>query len=629
VAIPEAQRLEPLLSELRRGHPDLVRDISAILSDTDAPLYSTGEWEVVPSRQGVPTLRLAGRFVHSRFDPVAEGEKRLRRFDRTGIPVFVGIGLGYLLETFRSTQSPSTVVVVFSPDELRIALQERPKEWWDRFAPDRIVPAWIPDVLPTVLSAEGINDPVPVVLDAIAARWPETAERVLATIEGHRSRSEVNRNTLRRFGKLWVRNGIRNLALSGAIPGIDSLAGVADGLPAIVCGAGPSIDDLEPVIHDLSRSHLLIAVDTAVPLLQRWGVAPHFAVVSDPQYWNTRHLDTVDLKGTVLVAEPATHPRSLRLWNGPILVSASLFPVGAFFDRRLQRHLRLGAGGSVATSGWDLARVLGSRDIALAGVDLGFPGYQTHCADSFFERRLLNHASRLSPAEHGMSRYLHGADPAPVPAAGGGDVLSDRRMEVYRAWFAEQTRRHPSVRTVLLSPESSAIPGLSVESPASRLRRLPDARSRLDRVVHAAAAVAASSATGDGTGRATTGHDVVAESVLADLKSAFLGIRDVAMRGIATCSALESDPEREISILDRIDADLLRSQSGNLAGFLAAEAVETAARTVPEDRAGAIDQATGIYEAIRNACDYHIQIIDRSLLKLGGSETDIHIRARE
>ncbi|MFW6228929.1 MAG: motility associated factor glycosyltransferase family protein, partial [Alkalispirochaeta sp.] len=615
---PDGTGIPEVLSMIPPDRPDLARDTSAILTDSEAPVISPEEWEIIPSKEGSPTLRLAGRYVHSRFDPVAEGEKRFQRFDAPGIPVFVGLGLGYLLEAFRSARLTSAVVIVFSPEELRVALRERPAAWWNRFGPDRIVPAWIPGVIPTVLADEGIHDPVPVVLEGITARCPEAAQTVLETIEGYRKRSEVNRNTLRRFGKLWVRNGIRNLVCSGAVPGIDALEGIAEGVPAVICGAGPTIDDLEPVIRDLARSHLLIAVDTAVPVFHRWGISPHFAVVSDPQYWNTRHLDAVTFRDTVLVAEPATHPRSLRLWNGPLLVSASLFPLGTFFDQRFNRNLRLGAGGSVATSGWDLARVLGSREIALAGIDLGFPRLHTHCGDSFFERRLIGRASRLAPAEHGMSRYLHGAGARPVPAAGGGEVLSDRRMEVYRSWFAEQARRHPEIRTVLFSPESSAIAGIAVETPASRRQRFPEIPGRLERIREVARSVAAA-ATVPESGGVAFGP---AAATLSDLRDAFAVINDLVNRGIAACRYLATVPHPDISILDAIDAELLRSQSGNLAGFLAADEVALEARNTVVDHEGAIAQAAEIYTLIGRSCEYHLRIIDRALLKLRRRRTD-------
>ncbi|MCG8480037.1 MAG: DUF115 domain-containing protein, partial [Spirochaetales bacterium] len=328
----------------------------------------------------------------------------------------------------------------------------------------------------------------------------------------------------------------------------------------------------------------------------------------DPQYWNTRHLDSVGEATTILVAELATHPRTLRLWTGPILISASLFPLGSFFDSLVGRSVKLGAGGSVATSAWDLARVLGSQDIALAGVDLSFPGYQTHCRDSFFEVRLQRIAARLEPAEHGLWKYLHGAGATFVPSAAGKTVVSDARMEVYRGWFEEQALRYPKTRTVLLSSESSAIGGVSCTSPPKWLaavsatgNALKEARSNL------AAAAARRSAEGD----------TLVERLMESLGE----IRAIAADGITTCAAvtetllaagIHDDNGRDgetvrhaLGALDEIDRRLSSLTHRELAGFLAAEALEKATTHVPNTPLESVSQARAIYTALDEAAEYH------------------------
>ena len=53
------------------------------------------------------------------------------------------------------------------------------------------------------------------------------------------TRSQINRNTLGRFGTLWVRNLGRNLPLLAEAAGIHALTGRFDAMPALVLGAGP------------------------------------------------------------------------------------------------------------------------------------------------------------------------------------------------------------------------------------------------------------------------------------------------------------------------------------------------------------------------------------------------------
>ncbi len=612
------------LSVLMRCRPHLAEDIRAALNDAtaiddDERLHV----ELRPTRTGDTSLRVAGRWIHSSIDPRKEADRiaaglvvEAEKADNAGAGVvIIGLGLGHHLEALAEARGSSylggsIVVICLSPAILSAALAHRNAAWWCAYGPDRLVPAWLPGTLAPILRDLGIDDPVCAELASLAAAQKERFERIRDELRRYMQRRRVNRNTLRRFGKLWVRNTLHTIRRWGVIPDIDRLAGIAAGVPAVVCGAGPTLDATLPHLASLTRHALVIAVDTAVSALQRVGLDADIAIIADPQYWNTRHLDSVRGAATVLVAEPATHPRTLRLWTGPTLVSASLFPLGSFFDALVGRTLKLGAGGSVATSAWDLARVLGATHIALAGVDLGFPGYQTHCRDSFFEVRLQRIAARLRPAEHGLWKYLHGAEAAFVPSAAGKPVVSDARMDVYRGWFEEQAQRHPEIRTVLFSPESSAIRGVPYTSPREWLTDTPATGKALEAARSALAAVAA---------RTRTGGDDLVERLTASLCE----IRTIAVDGLTTCDAaddaLSSDDahndgatvRKALGALDEIDRRLSSLTHRELAGFLAAEALEEATTRVPTTARESISQARVIYTALSEAAEYHRALLLR------------------
>lgn len=611
------EQLNTRINAIARCRPLLAGDISAILNDHQERGISAKDFTVEDGSRGEPTLRLGNVYVHSRFDPVREAQKRVARLageldnaDRYAADgyiadgyVLVGLGLGYLAQALSEKTGNEThpvIAVVFSSDLLQELLHLRSESWWCTSGPDRIVPAWVPDALPVILRDSNVFRPHQLTLDAFALHQPELHRRVMEVIHHAKERNQVNRNTLRRFGRLWVRNSIRNTAIGGSYPGIDDLENSFPAVPALICGAGPSLDDIHPYLADFSSRGIIIAVDTAIPVLQRWGVTPHFAVVSDPQYWNTRHLDQAQPTESVLVAEPATHPRSLRLWQGPVVVSASLFPLGNFIDRQFGRTLKLGAGGSVATSAWDLARMLGSRDIGMIGVDLGFPDNLTHCANSFFENRLRQHAHRLAPAEHGMTRYLHGASPRPVPSASGGTVLSDRRMDVYRSWFSEQNRRHPSIRTTLLSPRGSAIDGCDFKEPRHWIEGHPRTKNLSSRLAPYWAAQ-------------RTKTPSRARTVLEALRAQIQAVEDVVNAGLRLCDELGASAAPELERLDEIDARLTSTESRDVAGFLATDALEQEIGTRPKSVSEAIEQARSIYSALADSCRYHIGYIEAFL----------------
>lgn len=596
-----------VLTDIARCKPELASSIRAFLGRRPHDAVIT-DFEVISTRSGEATVRVAGRLLHSSVAPNKEAQRLVQRAlaeEHDAVVVF-GTGLGYHLEELRKQEPALPVILVEpSPELMKHALSYRSHEWWCRYGPDLVCAPEEEDLLSTTLRRLGVYKPASLVLGGMRQLYERETELSGTVLEQYRHRRSVNRNTLRRFGKLWVRNTLKNLFGAEPRPGIDHLAGTANGIPALVCGAGPTLDLLQPYLAPLSKRCLVIAVDTALTVLQRIGVTPDFAVVADPQYWNTRHLDALRFseqvrtqeEATILVSEPATHPRVFRLWRGPCVVSASLFPLGSFIDTWSGRSRKLGAGGSVATSAWDLARIMGSSEIFLAGIDLGFPGNLTHCRGSFFEERMIIKAERLLPAEQSMFRYLHDAQPRPVPAARADEppVLSDSRMAVYRSWFAEQQRLHPGVHTALLSTRSSAIAGVDVYDPREVLRRLAPIEKRWN-------------ATRPEPSRAK--REALRRALLASVD----GIADVAREGLRACEELEKTAtlnSADLNALDRVDQKLARCPERELAGFLAEDTLEQATGMTVRSARDAVEQARRLYTALVDSCLYHRTLILR------------------
>ena len=147
------------------------------------------------------------------------------------------------------------------------------------------------------------------------------------------------------------------------------------GLPALVIAGGPSLDSLAPSLAALRERMVLVSVNTPLRACRERGVEPDFTVVVDPQFWASRSLDWTLAQDGVLVAEPSACPRIFRRETERFFLCSSLFPLGETLEAAVGEKGRLGAGGSVSTSAWDLARLLGARPLYAAGLDLGFPGH--------------------------------------------------------------------------------------------------------------------------------------------------------------------------------------------------------------------------------------------------------------
>jgi hypothetical protein len=117
-----------------------------------------------------------------------------------------------------------------------------------------------------------------------------------------------NRLTLSAMGRLWTRNIIENVPeLLYGEP-----ATLMEG-PAVVCGAGPSLERGLPAVTRYRERFALIAVDTALPILSAAGITPDVVVALEGQLANAYDFLPVAAKEYLLVADLSSDPTTARL----------------------------------------------------------------------------------------------------------------------------------------------------------------------------------------------------------------------------------------------------------------------------------------------------------------------------
>ncbi len=570
-------------------------------------------WEVQPAASGEPTVRLNGRWLHSPRDPRGEAA---RLVDHNAVPggvvLFYGLGLGYQVE-HHLERSPDSHAVVVEPEPPLIAAAARTRDLSRLLTSPRVhfVAEANPEQL-SVLLRHFENRPLRTVrLRALVDRNSEFFAQCDRVQETFFARRDINGNTLKRFGGVWVRNLARNAPILAQARGVNLLTDRFAGVPALVLAAGPSLDLVLPHLERIRRSVLIVAVDTAAAALSAHGLEADLLVVVDPQWWNTRHLDRVRSGHTVLVSESSTHPRVFRLLRSRPLFAESLFPLGRYLERATGVQGTLGAGGSVATSAWDLARLMGCSPIFCAGLDLGFPDQRTHFHGSFFEERMHELSRRLKPAQHHAFSYLVQANPYPVPNNCGGHVLTDQRMAIYHWWFENQAQIHPAVDTRTLSPGGVAITGVPF-APLNELLALPDRRDAIEETLGSIQAVASQ-----------TPHEETPQrlqGLIQDLITELHRVERICRRGL---DALDEHRRgitplpRTLHRLDQADRDLRALENRDIAGFLVQDSLSRILRG--EDQGDALETSRLIYESLRESATFHINELTRASSFLPGA----------
>ena len=584
------------------------------------------DFRLLRSTSGALSARVGQAGLHSARDPIREATLVVAEAvpeDATAC-VALGLGLGYLAEEVHRRR-PDMPLAIVEPDLPLLVASLRARNLAPLLGSPvvRIYLASTPEEV-----AAGVED-MPLTRLAILAPAsirstdPGYYAKVEAALRATADRKQINVNTVTRFGRLWIRNLLGNVASLVSSPGVASLSGRLAGIPSLVVAAGPSLDAVEEVLPELAERMALIAVDSSLATCMRAGVDPDVIVTVDPQYWNTRYFDRLRPASALLVCDPSTNPSSLRRLGLPTFFASSLFPLGKLLESVIGEKGRIGAGGSVATSAWDVARLMGSSPIALAGLDLGFPDGRTHARGLYFEELMATTATRTATVETQSHRYLTDAGSLRAPSTDGGVTRTDRRMLVYKWWFERQLAAPGAPQTRTLSPRGLRIEGMAA-APVDSLLALPHRRGEIRAALDDAKRLKPDPEAAARTRAAVYG---VLDGLAADLEvvvaAAREGIRlagrlaEVERRSRAAGSpSSRAELERGLEEVDGVDRRILERASREMAGFLMQRIInETVAGR--RDAAGALEASRELYVALAESAELHATLVREALSSIG------------
>ena len=558
----------------RERFPALADMLAADIQAFESRGEEAFPFAVAAAKNGEATAVEAGVPLHSKYNPGREAVQQVSVFsaEQHAAGLFLGFGLGFAPAVF-ARQHPDVPLVLVEPDPAHLFAAFCVTDWQDVLRHGQLVFAVKASAASTaaLLAQYKSSALCTIAVPAWQAHAKDFFEEVGAALRRSRQKEEINTNTLEKFAHLWLSNSCRNLHFIAALDGVDKFRGAAavqqPALPFIVLAAGPSLATVLPHLAALKERAVLICVDTALHSCLSAGVEPDFIVLVDPQYACAMHLEFLASPSSLLITESAAWPSVFRFPCKEIVLCSSLFPIGQYFEKQLGSKGRLGAGGSVTTTAWDFARSCGAQEIYIAGMDLGFPGGQTHIRGSQFEERAHRLSGRLHTAENSTADSLMSAHPAYAKDYHGNPLLTDSRMSVFAWWFESNCAQAQAdaVQTYTLTPQSLAIEGIQVAAVTQLLERpaAPEAKAAFFRKAEerAAAGRAAREA------QALPSYDEVLRSFLQNLET----LSELARKGLQLCEkgirnrlkAPQVFPE-----LERIDRQILCSGAKEAAALV-------------------------------------------------------------
>ncbi len=258
-------------------------------------------------------------------------------------------------------------------------------------------------------------------------------------------------------------NMIVNMPRAVEDQNVGDLSNACAGLPVIIVGAGPSLDDSVSALAAYQGKAVLIACDGALNTLDVAGVVPDIVVAIDDSERVWRHFASVGakLREIPMACLLQTAWPAIRYHRGPVYVGGT----GKAAERLISGTSRplpvFDTGLCVGHAALELAALMGASRIVMAGFDLSFDGVKSH------------------PKHHAVPYY---DDQPPLPEQrttvegnDGAARVTDWSMMLYLREFERRILKL-GIAVANASESGARIVGAPFETLADSMSRLPDIR---------------------------------------------------------------------------------------------------------------------------------------------------------
>lgn len=423
--------------------------------------------------------------LHPSADPAAASDEVVARLAARGWPpvlIVIGIGAGHLIEALDRAHAPTRVLAVEPVPATARALAAR-HDWTPWIASGRLTllvgPAYAGAAEAWRVFPAGVEQ-APTIAAPWLNAWPALAAEGKAVAAHVVAGVQANAEARRQFAGRYLTQTIENLAVVGREADAAALTGVLGGIPAVVVGAGPSLDRRLDLVRDLARHAVVIAADTAARPLATAGVRPDLVVAVDPSETNARHLADLGL-GTHawLVAEPSVAPSAFAdFTNRTFTFAVADHEPWPWLREAGVTRGQLRAWGSVLTTAFDLALAAGCGPIVFVGADLAYSRGLQYCRHTTYEplwQDCVDDAARAARFREYLATRPHG----PTTDLGGAEVLTAPHFVQFRDWIVaragEWTSAGPGRRVLNASGEGILFGGTIEIASADEARRVVEA----------------------------------------------------------------------------------------------------------------------------------------------------------
>lgn len=373
------------------------------------------------SKTGAKTCSLDGIFLHSKYNPEAEGERFADEINADFSPLCIIIlepALSYCVKRLRQRFPSCTLCAIRFTDDFKesdclwdfvfygkdSSFYDLSSDLYNALGEEKLISSLCLDYLPTRKAFT----------EKSQFAWEEIKKAIL------KSRDILG--TRKYFSKRWIKNSFQ-FALkikNSALPQKTSK-------PVLIAASGPSLKTSLPFIKEYRNKFILTALSSAYKPLISAGIEPDFTISTDGGFWAKKHLyfsGNYDEKSLFAISTEGACFSKLyeNNWIIPLVYEDSFAKI--FLESINCPFVLAQRNGSVAGTALELMLNLTSSQIYLCGYDQApSPGIQ-HAQPNELENRNECFDFRFKPKEtrQTASRFNSSAS-----------------LEIYRNWFISKS----------------------------------------------------------------------------------------------------------------------------------------------------------------------------------------------
>ena len=415
-------------------------------------------YTVSSAKNGSPSMEYSDGAIklriHSAFSPEDEAAKSTASFSTAGknIIIIAGAGLGYHVRALKDKFPQTSILVIEHDTEVLNILKNYFPATYDAA---RIVKP--DDDLSFLFESEDFSSFRGFAHYIHRPSYQinkEYYDRTITEINKYATSKMSDLLTRFEFEERWVENIISNSGYLSSSGSVSSFFGKFSGYPGIIVSAGPSLRKNLSVIKSLENKALIVAVDTAFPVLRNYGINPHFVMTLDAQKHSVKHFLGTDSGEALLIADIVSCPDVLHHYRGGIILSTtSKFytdsngasrkestPFASVIEKYCGSIGDIQSGGSVATSAFDFLLNAGCSQIILFGQDLAYTGREIHSSGTHHNRHWLTISNRFINLDTINMNVIRKRKIKYMLNIRKERIVSDFVLNLYKDWFEDASR---------------------------------------------------------------------------------------------------------------------------------------------------------------------------------------------